>query len=95
LLYVPIIGNILRYIGVIDASRNFVRSYLSSSTIIDSSQQPETIQYNAIGISSGGIAEIFRTNFSKKQKSNESKAKECILLRNRHGICKLALQTGK
>ena len=43
---------------------------------------------SVIGISSGEIAEIFETN------SNPGSETECIILKSRGGICKLALQSG-
>jgi hypothetical protein len=73
-LSVPIIGNLLKIIGCVDASRHVVRSYLHEGHII--------------GISSGGIAEIFETDSTPGAES------ECIILKSRGGICKMALQTG-
>jgi 1-acyl-sn-glycerol-3-phosphate acyltransferase len=70
----PIVGNILRILGVVDASRANVKRYLEDGWMI--------------GISSGGIAEIFETD------TNAAAATECIILKSRGGICKMALQTG-
>jgi len=50
-------------------------------------------RHHNVGISSGGIAEIFRTHISRSV-NTESGGSECILLKRRHGICKMALQTG-
>jgi hypothetical protein len=74
ILSVPIIGNLLSMIGTVSASRENCMSYLAAGSII--------------GISSGGIAEIFETNASPGSET------ECIILKSRGGICKLALQTG-
>ena len=73
-LAVPIIGNLLKRIGIIDASREVVRQYLDEGHIV--------------GISSGGIAEIFKTDSTPGSES------ECIILKSRGGMCKLALRTG-
>lgn len=70
----PIVGNLLRILGVVDASRDIVRQCLNDGWMV--------------GISSGGIAEIFETN------SDSSASTECIILKSRGGICKMALQTG-
>jgi 1-acyl-sn-glycerol-3-phosphate acyltransferase len=72
LLYVPIMGNLLKYIGVIDANKKVVKKALSNGELI--------------GVSSGGIAEIFE--------SNAGQCQEVIILKSRHGLCKLALETG-
>ena len=61
-------------LGVISASRENCKRHLRNDSII--------------GISSGGIAEIFETNSSPGSET------ECIILKSRGGICKLALQTG-
>lgn len=68
---VPGFKQILRSIGVIDASRQSARRALE--------QYPYTI-----GISTGGVAEVFETN------SHD----ECILLKERTGMIKLAIRTG-
>jgi 1-acyl-sn-glycerol-3-phosphate acyltransferase len=70
-LRVPIFKQILKSIGVIDASRTSARKALE--------RWPHTI-----GISTGGVAEVFETN------AND----ECILLRERVGLIKLAIRTG-
>ena len=72
LLYVPLMGNILKYIGVIDANKQVVKKALKNGELV--------------GVSSGGIAEIFETN--------SGQGREVIILKSRHGICKLALETG-
>jgi 1-acyl-sn-glycerol-3-phosphate acyltransferase len=74
ILNVPIIGHLLTMIGIVSASRESCRSHLAAGSVI--------------GISSGGIAEIFETNSSPGSET------ECIILKSRGGICKLALQTG-
>lgn len=66
----PIFKQVLRSIGVIDASRNVARKTLEGG--------------ESIGISTGGVAEIFFTN----------EEDECILLKERIGLVKLALRTG-
>ena len=70
-LRVPIFKQILRSMGVIDASRASARKALEA--------WPHTI-----GISTGGVAEVFETNAED----------ECILLRERVGVVKLAIRTG-
>jgi len=70
-LRVPIFKQILRSIGVVDASRSTARKSL------------ETFPYT-IGISTGGVAEVFSTNA----------ADECIILQQRVGLVKLAIRTG-
>lgn len=72
LLSVPIMGGLLKYIGVIDATKKNVKKALERGELL--------------GISSGGIAEIFQTNAATYS--------EVIILKSRHGICKLALETG-
>jgi hypothetical protein len=62
---------ILRSIGAVDASRSVARKALE--------QYPYTI-----GISTGGVAEVFETNA----------VDECILLKERVGLVKLAIRTG-
>ena len=73
LLYVPILGNLLRYLGCIEATKEVCTATLQ--------------RRESIGISSGGIAEIFETNTTHD-------GVETIILESRGGICKLALQTG-
>lgn len=70
-LRVPGFKQILRSLGVIDASRSSARKAL------------ETFPYT-IGISTGGVAEVFETNAHD----------ECILLKERIGLIKLAIRTG-
>jgi hypothetical protein len=74
ILMIPVIGDLLTMIGIVSASRDNCKRHLENGSII--------------GISSGGIAEIFETN------SNPGSETECIILKSRGGICKLALQTG-
>lgn len=70
-LRVPGFKQILRSLGVIDASRQSARHAL------------ERFPYT-IGISTGGVAEVFETNGDD----------ECILLKERIGLIKLAIRTG-
>jgi 1-acyl-sn-glycerol-3-phosphate acyltransferase len=72
ILRFPIAGNLLRACGGIDASRNNLRRHLERGDFV--------------GVSSGGIAEIFETN--------SADGTEVIVLKSRGGICKLALQYG-
>jgi len=66
----PIFKQILRSIGIIDASRHVAQRTLKNG--------------ESIGISTGGVAEIFFTN----------EIDECILLQERIGLIKLAIRTG-
>jgi 1-acyl-sn-glycerol-3-phosphate acyltransferase len=66
----PFFKQILRSIGVIDASRHVARKTLEHG--------------ESIGISTGGVAEVFETN------DND----EVILLKMRFGLIKLAIRTG-
>lgn len=66
----PIFKQILVSIGVVDANRFTARKILEKPSVL--------------GISTGGVAEIFETN-------NED---EVILLRERKGLIKLAIRTG-
>lgn len=66
----PIFKQVLRSIGVVDASRHVARKTLEGG--------------ESIGISTGGVAEIFFTNEDN----------ECILLKERIGLIKLAIRTG-
>lgn len=66
----PIFKQILRSIGVIDASRKVARKALEDG--------------ESLGISTGGVAEVFETN------SHD----ECIVLKERVGLIKLAIRTG-
>jgi 1-acyl-sn-glycerol-3-phosphate acyltransferase len=70
-LRVPVFKQILRGMGVVDASRQTARKALE--------QFPFTI-----GISTGGVAEVFENN----------KSDECVILRERVGLIKLAIRTG-
>ena len=74
-LNVPVLGNLLRSLGCIDASRQSCDRFLQGGS--------------SIGISSGGIAEIFETNTI-----NGAQRVETIILSSRGGICKMALQNG-
>jgi 1-acyl-sn-glycerol-3-phosphate acyltransferase len=66
----PIFKQILRSMGVIDASRHVARRAVEEG--------------NCLGISTGGVAEVFETNADD----------ECIVLKQRIGLIKLAIQTG-
>lgn len=66
----PIFKQILRSIGVIDASRHVAQSTLEND--------------ESIGISTGGVAEVYFIN----------EVDECILLKERIGLIKLAIRTG-
>jgi 1-acyl-sn-glycerol-3-phosphate acyltransferase len=66
----PGFKQILRSIGIIDASRHIARKTLENG--------------ESLGISTGGVAEVFETN----------KNDECILLKQRIGLIKLAIRTG-
>lgn len=66
----PIFKQVLRSIGVIDASRQTARKALEGG--------------ESLGISTGGVAEVFETNDDD----------ECILLKERVGLIKLAIRTG-
>ncbi|CAJ1938036.1 unnamed protein product [Cylindrotheca closterium] len=66
----PVFKQILRSIGVVDASRSVARKTLEGG--------------ESLGISTGGVAEVFETNDDD----------ECILLRVRIGLIKLAIRTG-
>jgi 1-acyl-sn-glycerol-3-phosphate acyltransferase len=70
-LRAPIFRQILGSIGAVEASRPSARMALE--------RYPYTI-----GLSPGGVAEVFETNARD----------ECILLRERRGMIKLAIQTG-
>jgi len=69
-LRVPWFKQILRSIGVIDASRDVARKALNGG--------------ESIGISTGGVREVFETN----------EHHETILLKERKGMIKLAIRTG-
>ncbi len=66
----PIFKQILRSMGVIDASRHVARKALEDG--------------ESLGISTGGVAEVFETNADD----------ECIVLKQRIGLIKLAICTG-
>jgi 1-acyl-sn-glycerol-3-phosphate acyltransferase len=66
----PIFKQILRSIGIIDASRHVARKALENG--------------ESLGISTGGVAEVFETNSDD----------ECIVLKQRIGLIKLAIRTG-
>jgi 1-acyl-sn-glycerol-3-phosphate acyltransferase len=66
----PIFKQVLRSIGVIDASRHVARKALEKG--------------ESLGISTGGVAEVFETNEDD----------ECILLKERVGLIKLAIRSG-
>lgn len=66
----PIFKQVLRSIGVIDASRHVARKALENG--------------ESLGISTGGVAEVFETNEDD----------ECILLKERLGLIKLAIRSG-
>jgi 2-acylglycerol O-acyltransferase 2 len=66
----PVFKQILRSIGVVAASRHVARKTLEGG--------------ESLGISTGGVAEVFETNDDD----------ECILLRVRIGLIKLAIRTG-
>ena len=70
-LNAPVFKQILGSLGFTDASKSSARRAL------------ETAPY-AIGISTGGVREIFETKSTQ----------ECILLRERYGVIKLAIRTG-
>jgi len=70
-LAIPGFRQVLGSLGVVDASRSTARKALESF--------PYTI-----GISTGGVAEVFETNVGD----------ECILLKERVGLVKLAIRTG-
>lgn len=66
----PVFKQVLRSIGVIDASRHVARKALEEN--------------ESLGISTGGVAEVFETNEDD----------ECVLLKERVGLIKLAIRTG-
>eukprot|EP00980_Cylindrotheca_fusiformis_P001083 scaffold305_cov110-Cylindrotheca_fusiformis.AAC.1 len=66
----PFFKQILRSIGTVDASRDVARKTLENG--------------ESLGISTGGVAEVFETNEDD----------EVILLRARIGLIKLAIRTG-
>ena len=78
----PIFKQVLRSIGVIDASRDVARATLDGTSTSTSTTRGGVGE--SIGISTGGVAEIFFTNTTN----------ECILLKERVGLIKLAIRTG-
>ena len=66
----PIFKQVLRSMGVIDASRDTARKAVEAG--------------ESLGISTGGVAEVFETNADD----------ECIVLKQRIGLIKLAIRTG-
>lgn len=71
----PVAKQMLRSIGAVDASRQTARRCLE--------KYPYTI-----GLSTGGVAEIFET------RNDKDVVTECILLKERLGLIKLAIRTG-
>ena len=69
-LRVPGFKQILRGIGITDASKHIAQQVLEAG--------------NSLGISTGGVAEVFETNAGD----------ECIVLKERIGLVKLAIRTG-
>ena len=81
LLMVPFVGARLAALGLVDASRENARKMLLADW--------------SLGISSGGISEIFETHVPSGLDSSEAAGGcETIILKSRGGICKLALETG-
>jgi len=76
LLRIPIIGTRMRALGLTSASRDNARKMLRDGW--------------TLGVSSGGIAEIFETT----QGGKEDERIETIILKSRGGLAKLALETG-
>ena len=70
----PIFRQILEWIDVMDASRATCERILNADGII--------------GISTGGVAEVFETDASMDA------GDECVVLKSRKGLVKLALRTG-
>lgn len=75
-LRMPIFKQLLCSVGTVDASRDTARYHLE--------HYPYTI-----GISTGGVAEVFETHNIEGSESTE-----CILLKERVGLIKLAIRTG-
>jgi len=69
LFYVPIMRHVLTWLGCIKASPSELKRHLSAG--------------KSIGLSSGGIAELFESNLDH----------ETIIIRNRKGFVKLAMLT--
>lgn len=78
LLMVPFVGSRLAALGLVDASRENARKMLLADW--------------SLGISSGGINEIFETHVPSGLDAHGGC--ETIILKSRGGICKLALETG-
>lgn len=74
-LKIPVIGAFLTSIGCVPASREVLSKHLTRG--------------ESIGISSGGIAEIFESDTNAV-----INGQECIILKSRGGICKLAMKHG-
>ena len=66
----PLFKQLMKGIGIIDASRHIARKALEEG--------------ECLGISTGGVAEVFETNGDD----------ECVLLKERVGMIKLAIRTG-
>lgn len=69
-LRVPFFKQVLRGIGITDATRSVAFKVLQDN--------------HSLGISTGGVAEVFETNADD----------ECVLLKERKGMIKLAIRTG-
>mmetsp|Transcript_1988 Transcript_1988/g.2669 ORF Transcript_1988/g.2669 Transcript_1988/m.2669 type:complete len:401 (-) Transcript_1988:339-1541(-) len=78
-LATPIFKQILRGVGVIDADRTTARRALEG-------KHPNGHQ--TIGISTGGVAEIFNACYPRREPN------EVILMKRRKGYLKLAIRTG-
>ena len=71
-LKMPLLRHYLGYLGIIPATSKVLQNYIEKEGA-------------SIGISSGGVAEIFETN---------AKDGEVIFMKDRKGFVKLALRTG-
>jgi hypothetical protein len=76
LLNIPLIGTRMKALGLVSASKHVAKKMLLDGW--------------SLGVSSGGIAEIFETWSTKDGKPKV----EVIILKSRGGLCKLALETG-
>ena len=74
-LRAPVFRQMLEWIGVVDADRKNCENILNNDGII--------------GISTGGVAEVFETDAQM-----EGNGDECIVLHCRKGLVKLAIRTG-
>ena len=74
-LRAPVFRQLLEWIGVVDADRKNCENILNNDGII--------------GISTGGVAEVFETDAQM-----EGDGDECIVLHCRKGLVKLAFRTG-